>query len=227
MRVGSELTNRQSVSLQTDGRYVKRDRMHERALNKKVEQGQATRQEIVATATKMFARHGYAETSIEAVLAASAVSRGALYHHFAGKEALFEAVFEAIEAEVAQKILAKSRRAKGAIETLRAGCEAWLELAREDAVRQIVLIDAPSVLGWEKWREIDARHGFGLLKASLAAASAKGAIPPALVENFAHMLLAALVEVALIIARADDAAAATKAGKAAVQELLTRLLRAA
>ncbi len=193
-------------------------------MNKKVEKGLATRREIVATATRMFARQGYAGSSIEAMLAESKVSRGALYHHFASKEALFEAVFEAIEAQIAKKIVAKSRRAKGAIETLRAGCDAWLDLARDNTVRQIVLIDAPSVLGWDKWREIDARYSFGMLKASLAAANAKGAIPAASIETFAHMLFAALSEVALIIARAEDPAAATRLGKTAVQELLTRLL---
>jgi AcrR family transcriptional regulator len=193
-------------------------------LNKKVEKGLATRQDIVETATRLFATDGYAATSIEAVLRKCDVSRGALYHHFPSKQALFEAVFEGVEAQVAQRILASAGRAKDPIDALRAGCDAWLELARDGAVRQIVLIDAPSVLGWDKWRAIDARHGFGLLKASLTAASATGAIPEALIETFAHMLLAALIEVALIIARAQDAAAAVKLGKTAAQDLLTRLL---
>lgn len=193
-------------------------------MNKKIEKGHATRRYMVETATRLFAREGYEATSIAAVLGECDVSRGALYHHFSSKEALFEAAFEALEARVAQKILASSRRAKGAIEALRAGCDAWLELARDGEVRQIILIDAPSVLGWEKWRAIDARHGFGLLKASLAAAGARGAIPEAQIDTFAHMLLAALIEVAMIIARAEDLSA-MKRGKAAVQDLLTRMLR--
>jgi AcrR family transcriptional regulator len=196
----------------------------EAAVNKKVEKGLATRQQIVETAIRLFATLGYDGTSIEAVLRECDVSRGALYHHFPCKEALFEAVFEVLEAQVAQRILASSRGAKDAIEALRAGCDVWLDLARDGAVRQIVLIDAPSVLGWEKWRAIDARHGFGLLKASLTAASATGVISAALIETYAHMLLAALIEVAMIIARAPDAAAAVKLGKTAVQDLLTRLL---
>jgi AcrR family transcriptional regulator len=196
----------------------------EAVLNKKSEKGLATRQEIVETASRLFATLGYETTSIEAVLRECDVSRGALYHHFSCKEALFEAVFEALEAEVAQSIVARLGGATDAIGALRAGCDAWLELARDRAVRQIILIDAPSVLGWEKWRAIDARHGFGLLKSSLSAASATGAIPEALVETFAHMLLAALMEVAMIIARAQDPEAAVRLGKTSVQELLRRML---
>ncbi len=85
-----------------------------------------------------------------------------------------------------------------------AGGEAFLELAQDPAVRQIVLIDAPAVLGWEKWREIDARHGFGLLKASLARAAAEGALAADKVDIFAHILLAAFSEMALWVATAED-----------------------
>jgi AcrR family transcriptional regulator len=195
-------------------------------LNKKVEKGLATRQDIVEAATRLFATEGYAATSIEAVLRQCDVSRGALYHHFASKEALFEAVLEELEARVAQSILASSRRTQHAVEALRVGCDAWLELAQDRAVRQIILIDAPSVLGWEKWRAIDARHGFGLLKASLKAAGATSDLPEGLVDTFAYMLLAALIEVAMMIARAEDSAAAVCLGKSAVQSLLTRMLGA-
>jgi AcrR family transcriptional regulator len=195
-------------------------------LNQKVEKGLATRRQIIEAATILFADLGYADVSIEAVLKASGVSRGALYHHFASKEALFEAVFEAMEIEVAQRVAARSAGARDVVRGLRAGCDAFLELAQEKAVRQIVLTDAPSVLGWAKWREIDARHGFGLLKASLARASAGGLLPAELVDPFAHMLLASLTEVALMIARAGEDPDAAARGKAAAQALITRMLAA-
>ena len=196
-------------------------------MNQKAEKGQATRRLIVEAARGLFAAHGYAEVSIEQVLRASGVSRGALYHHFAGKEALFEAVVEATATEVATKVVARSAGARDVLVGLLAGCDAFLELAQDPAVRQIVLADAPSVLGWARWREIDARHGFGLLKASLARASAGGALPAELVEPFAHMLLASLAEVALMIARAGGDAAALERGKAAAHALLQRMLRPA
>ncbi|HWF78646.1 MAG TPA: TetR family transcriptional regulator [Caulobacteraceae bacterium] len=194
-------------------------------MNRKVEQGLETRREIIEAARRLFAEHGYAGVSIEQVLAASGVSRGALYHHFRGKEALFEAVFEAMEAEIAQIVLARSAAAASPAEALAVGGDAFLDLAREKAVRQIVLTDAPAALGWEKWRAIDAQHGFGLLKAALAPAAAEAGLPEAMVEPFAHMLLASLTEIALLIARAEDSEAEAEAGKAAIRELLGRILR--
>jgi hypothetical protein len=87
-----------------------------------------------------------------------------------------------------------------------------------------VLTDAPSVLGWEKWREIDERHAFGLMKAALEPAAKEAGLPAALVDAFAHMLLASLSEVALMIAQADDTSVALENGKGAVRELLARIL---
>jgi len=190
----------------------------------RIEQGQATRQQIVVVATDLFARHGYEGTSIEAVLAASEVSRGALYHHFASKEALFEAVLERVEQGIAKRIVAAASVGPDAVGRLRAGCLAWLRIAEDPTAQQIALIDAPSVVGWQKWREIDGRCAFGLLKGALAAVAAEGRIRPELVEVLAHMLLAALLELALVIARADKPRAALKTGEAAVDDLLRRLV---
>jgi len=193
-------------------------------MSKKVERGQATRLRIVATATALFSELGYEATSIEAVLRDSGVSRGALYHHFDSKESLFESVLEAIEAELAQAAIAASRGIADPADALRAGCDVFLDLTQTAKVRQIVLVDAPAVLGWQKWREIEARYGFGLLKAALEAAAARGQMRPGLVDMYAHMVLAALIEVALMVSRADDPAEALKTGRAALGELLDRLL---
>src|SRR4029450_4226177 len=91
-------------------------------------------------------------TSIEAVLREAGISRGALYHHFSGKEALFEAVLEQVGADIATKLAAAARDASDPVEALRAGCHAWLRLARDPTVRRIVLVDALPVVGWGKWR---------------------------------------------------------------------------
>ena len=193
-------------------------------MSKKVERGLATRLRIVATATTLFSELGYEATSIEAVLRESGVSRGALYHHFDSKDALFEAVLEAIEADLAQAAIAASRDIADPAKALRAGCDVFLDLTQTAKVRQIVLVDAPAVLGWQKWREIEARYGFGLLKAALEAAAARGQVRRDLVDVFAHMLLAALIEVALMVSRADDPAEALKSGRTALGELMDRLL---
>lgn len=193
-------------------------------MDKKLAKGQATRAQIVSAATALFSTAGYEATSIEAVLAKSDVSRGALYHHFDSKEALFVAVFEAMEARIAQATVDASRGIADRVEAMRVGTEAFLDLSRDPAVRQIVLTDAPAVLGWQKWRDIDARFGFGLLKGSLKAAADGGRLQPELVDIYAHILLAAMLEVALIIARANNPTEAAQRGRTALNSLIDKLL---
>jgi len=192
-------------------------------MSKKAEQGQATRRELIDIATRLFVAHGYQATSIDAVLREAGISRGALYHHFADKAALFEAVLDRVEADVAERVAKAAGEVDDPVEALRAGSHAWLRLARDPAVRQIVLVDALTVVGWEKWREIDERYAFGLLKGALGAVAAQGRVRKELVDLLAHMLLAALAEVALFIARAKDAKAAVRTAQAAVDELLDGL----
>jgi AcrR family transcriptional regulator len=193
-------------------------------MSRNVERGLVTRQSLIATATGLFTKVGYDATSIEAVLRESGVSRGALYHHFDSKEQLFEAVLEALEAELAQATVAAAQGVADPAKALQLGCGTFLDLAQTPKVRQIVLVDAPAVLGWQKWREIDARHGFGLLKAVLASAADNGRVRRELVDTFAHMLLAALFEVALMVSRAENTEATLRSGRAALGELIDRLL---
>ena len=193
-------------------------------MNKKAERGRATRDQLIEIATALFAEHGYEDTSIEAVLQEATVSRGALYHHFDGKESLFVAVLEAIETDIAERLEVAVAGTTDPVEALRIGCRAWVELAGEPVVQRVLLIDAPAVLGWERWRAFDEKYGLGTTKALLRMAAETGRLPVDLVDPFAHMLLAALNEIALMIARADDVATATRGGERAVDELLNRLL---
>ncbi|HEY2702200.1 MAG TPA: helix-turn-helix domain-containing protein [Candidatus Dormibacteraeota bacterium] len=192
--------------------------------DRRAERGEATRRHLVATATRLFAERGYEATPIELVLAEARVSRGALYHHFASKEALFEAALDATQAGVAAAVRDAARRAADPLGALRAGCATWLALARDPAVRRIVLLDAPGVVGWERWREIDQRHSLGAVMASLRALANEGRLPRALVDVHAHVLLAGLTEVALLIARAEDPEVATERGEAVVARLLSGLV---
>ena len=126
--------------------------------NKNVSRGEATRGQLVAIARRMFAERGYEDTSIEAVLREAGVSRGSLYHHFPSKEALFEAVAEDVETTVGEQTVAASVGAAGPVEAMRAGFLAWIRLAGDPVVQRILLIDGPSVLGWERWRAMEERH---------------------------------------------------------------------
>jgi AcrR family transcriptional regulator len=193
------------------------------AVNQRVEQGQATRAALIEVATELFASNGYEATAIPAVLDAAGVSRGALYHHFKSKEALFEAVLQSVEAQATLKVTRAARGATDPLDGLRRGCAAYLAMCRDPVVRRISLIDAPAVVGWERWREIDEQHSFGLIKAAIGAIAADGRIKPELVDVMAHVVLAALLEVALLVARADEGRLAIRRGQEAVDELLTAL----
>jgi len=193
-------------------------------VNRRSEQGQATRDHLVAVATELFGRRGYEGTSIEAVLEAAGVSRGSLYHHFASKEALFEAAMQAVETRVGEATLASMEGTTDAESSLRAGCLAWIRLARDPVVQRIILVDAPSVLGWQRWREIEEEHALGGLKAVMGLAALEGRIPRELVDVFAHTILVTMNEIALMIVRSDDPDATQRTAEAAVDELLGRLL---
>jgi AcrR family transcriptional regulator len=195
------------------------------APGKRAAQGRATRGRLVEVATSLFADHGYEGTSIEAVLAAAGVSRGALYHHFAGKEALFAAVLLAISDRVTAEVTEAIRDCTDPLDAMRTGALAWIDLAGDPVIQRVMLVDAPSVLGWEQWRAMDEGRTVGAMQAMLQAVSDNGRLPQELVEPFSHMILAALDEAAMVIARAPDSRAAVAEGRQAVEELLNRLLR--
>lgn len=192
--------------------------------NKNIERGQATREQLIAVATRLFATRGYEGTSIDAVQQGAGVSRGSLYHHFASKDALFEAVLEDIETRVGNEVVAAAAGTADPVAGLRAGCLAWVRLAGDPVVQRILLIDAPSVLGWQRWRAMEEAHALGLMKAALQEIADDGRLPQGLVNMFAHALLASVNEVALLVARSDQPDAAMKEGTDAVDALLQRLL---
>ncbi len=189
----------------------------------RIERGRSTRDGLVAAARELFGRHGYEGTSIGAVLAATGLARGALYHHFATKEALFDAVLDQEVARIARTAAAAARAADDPVASLRAGCRTWLEVALDPAVQRIVLLDPPAVVGWARWRELDERHTLGGLRANIERIAADGRVAPAEAEMLAHMVLAAVSEAALLIAQAEDPAAALATGQGALDTLLTRL----
>jgi AcrR family transcriptional regulator len=191
----------------------------------RIEKGTATRERLIRAARALFGERGYEATSIQLVLHRAGVARGALYHHFPSKEALFDAVLEQIVAEVADEA-AKAARAAGdnPVDNLRAASNTWLEVALDPAIQRITLLDAPSVVGWKRWRELDEQHTLGGLKRTLQRIADDGRLPAASVDVLAHMVLAAVAEAALLIARAEDPEGALSEGQAAVDTLLGRLV---
>ena len=189
----------------------------------RVERGKATRERLVATARELFGRDGYEATSVESVLKEAGVAKGSLYHHFENKPALFDAVLDQVVSEVAGKAGQAAARHDDPVESLRAGCAEWLRTCLDPAVQQIALVDAPAVLGWARWRELDEQYTLGGVRRSLLGLADSGRVPAAQVDALANMLLAAVGEAALLIVRADDPEAALAAGLAAFDTLLDRL----
>jgi AcrR family transcriptional regulator len=174
--------------------------------SRKAEQSEATRTALVRVARELFAQRGYAVVGTEEIVRQAGVTRGALYHHFGGKEDLFLAVFHELEAELTQRIgaIVMEAAATDPLEAMRAGAAAFLEAAREPAVQRITMIDAPAVLGWEEWRRLGESYGMALVTASLQAAIDAGALERQPVRPLAHILIAALEEAAMLVARSDD-----------------------
>jgi AcrR family transcriptional regulator len=170
----------------------------------------ATRDALVAAARPLFAAHGFAEVSTDAIAAAAGVTRGALYHQFADKTALFEAVLAAVEAEIARR-LAEAAAAAGIsdpVEVLRYAVKTWLDICVEPEILRIALIDGPSVLGWVHWRQVCYQHVLGLVRTLLAEGIERGLIRAQPVAPLAHALMGAGDEAALYVAEAADRAQA-------------------
>lgn len=182
--------------------------------------GEETRARLVEVARQLFASHGHAAVTMEQVCARAAVTRGALYHHFSGKDDLFLAVCEQEAANVTDQVIEAARVEADAWSRLRSGCLAFLDACTDQAVRQILLTDAPSVLGWVAFRELDARHGLGLLRAGIQAAIDQGVVEPGPVDALAHSLVAALDEAALLVGRAASPAGARRDAALVIDRIL-------
>ncbi len=191
-----------------------------------MERSAATRAALVTAARRLFAEQGFGAVSTEAIVQAAGVTRGALYHQFANKTAVFEAVYEAIEQDLAEDLLAQIAAAgiEDPVEAMMLGADAWLDACREQEVQRIVLIDGPAVLGWQRWRDIGMRYGLGLVEGMLAQAIELGRIPAQSVPPLAHVLVGALDEAALYVARAEDYDAASEEVGAVIAKLLAGLL---
>ena len=191
-------------------------------VDRRIEKGRATRARLLDSGRRLFGERGYEATSIDAILGEAGVAKGALYHHFADKQQLFDAVLDRTLAEIAGRV-ADVAAGDDALANLRAGCHAWLEMALDPAIQRIAIIDPPAAVGWTRGRELDERHALGGVRAALLRLAADGRVPAGQVDALAHMVLAAVNEAALLIVRAEDQEAALAAGRAAVDTLLARL----
>jgi AcrR family transcriptional regulator len=186
-------------------------------------QAEATRAALVAAARRLFVEKGYFKTGTEEVVAASGVgTRGALYHHFADKRALFQAVFEQVEEDLLAAA-AGLEESGDSLSRLRSGLLRFLDASLTPEVQRILLIDGPAVLGWQTWRQLEGRYGVGAIYGLLERAVVEGALPAQPLMVLAHVLLAAVDEAALFIANSPDPTVAREHAVGAVSQLLAGL----
>ncbi len=184
----------------------------------KAAQREATVAGLLSAGRKLFAERGYAAVGTEEIVQRAGVTRGALYHHFrGGKEELFRAVLVQISSELAQRVSHTARTTDDPWDALVAGIDTFLDACAAPDVQRIVLLDGPSVLGWDVWRAIDDEYGLGLVENALQRAIDGGRLLPLPTDAVARVLLGALHEAANIVAGADD--------KAQAREEMGRMLR--
>jgi len=179
---------------------------HPKVRRTQADRSAATRQALVAAGRRLFAAQGFADVSTDAIAAEAGVTRGALYHQFADKLALFDAVVDAVEGDIAGR-LAEHVAASGVtdpVEGIRLAVRLWLEICVEPESHRIALLDGPSVLGWARWREVCQRHVFGLAQALLSNGMETGRIRQQPLRPLAHVFMGASDEAALYVAEAAD-----------------------
>ena len=198
--------------------------MHTTSMNvkdKRVVQGEATRAALIRSARELFGQQGYADTSTDEVVVRAGVTKGALYHHFQGKDDLFRAVFEQVQREVSDQAVAEFLGPDSWVALVK-GCELWVCAHLDPSVRRIVMQDARSVLGADEVRAIENRYGAVALRGALRKAVHAGVLEPQPLRPLALLLIGALSEGCFYIAEAPDPDAA----QTEVVTLITRMLSA-
>ncbi|WP_104478782.1 TetR/AcrR family transcriptional regulator [Actinokineospora auranticolor] len=181
----------------------------------------STRRDLVDSAITLFTRQGYAATSLEAVVAGAKVTKGALYHHFSGKQALFEAAFDAVESAVVNRLGEVVVHGPGtAWDRAVSGLRAYVEVCLEPSYQRIAIHEGPVVMGWERWQEAAEKYSYGLVRAAVAALVDAGEIDELPVEVTARILFGALRTGAAIIAGAAE----PELAGADVSKTITRVL---
>ena len=192
---------------------------------KKAEQSEATRTALLQAARELFTERGYAGTATEDIAQRAGVTRGALYYQFRDKSGLFYAVLEGISLSTNERVVSVMHFGQGEQgdlwdQIVRAGVEAYLDACMDPAVQRIGLIEAPAVLGWEEKRELDRKYGISLISSALQELMDARLVAPQPVEPLAHLVLSAVLEAAMYIARADDIPAARREMGASLERLL-------
>jgi AcrR family transcriptional regulator len=189
---------------------------------KQQQRREATIASILKAARAAFGKRGFAATTIGSIADACGIAKGAVYHHFASKEALFTAVIEAVQVEVARApVPASDARLTDPLDQIAAGVLRYLIATNEPEIRRILLIDGPAVVGWQKWREIDARIFAAAAKPAIA--HALGVTNAAQIDAVVHLVMGSVTEAALVCASSPRPKAQARAFVAELRAMLEGL----
>lgn len=184
-----------------------------------------TQAALLRAASEMFARHGYEQTSLDAIADAASVTKGSIYHHYRDKRGLFRAVFEDVQRDIVEHVDQIAMSSPTYFEGILRGCEAFLEIVLKEGVARIVLTDAPSVLGWTVWRAVDNQIGGRSLRTGIEAAMRAGEIVRVDADALTTFISGALNETALSIAEAENPKRTRSIAVATLRRVLENLRR--
>ncbi len=179
----------------------------------------STRAAIIDAAAALFGSKGYNGTSLSAVQSGAGVSRGALYHHFSSKQDVLATVFVRTSAAAIRRSAKRVPSTATPFEALTAGCLGWLTVTSEPEIAQILLVDGPTALGWERCRTLEEATSLGVMRSAIAAAADSGEIEVASVDLTARLINALLAEAALTLQRSP-----TRTAKRHAKTTITAML---
>jgi AcrR family transcriptional regulator len=191
--------------------------------SRRQEYSASTKRALVDVAQELFTERGYAGTSLDEIVAGARVTKGALYHHFSGKQALFESVFEKVEERAAKDIHKAVRGQRDPWEKALGGLRAFLEVLQEPQYRRIVIADGPAVLGYEKYREQEERTTFGIVQEIVSAVLETYELEPSMVETFSRVFFGAMSAAGAAVSTAEDPRRASEEVEAAIAYILAGL----
>jgi AcrR family transcriptional regulator len=183
----------------------------------------STKRALVEVATELFTQQGYAGTSLDAIVAGAKVTKGALYHHFSGKQALFEAVFEKVEADASKSIGKAIRTTRDPWEKAVLGLRQFLEIVQQPAYSRVVIQEGPVVLGYERYREQEERSTFGIVQEIVSSVLRSYDLEPSMVETFSRVFFGAMSAAGAAVSSAEDTKRASAEVEAAIAFILAGL----
>jgi AcrR family transcriptional regulator len=195
--------------------------------SRRQEYSASTKRALVDIAAELFTERGYAGTSLDEIVAGARVTKGALYHHFSGKQALFEAVFERVEAESAQTIRKAVRGSEDPWDKAMSGLRAFLSVVQQPGYRRVVIQEGPAILGHERYREQEERSTFGIVQEIVSSVLGSYGLEPTLVETFSRIFFGAMSAAGTSVSSAEDPERASAEVEAAIAFILAGLQRQA